>query len=209
MKTVILDSLTDKISRLQYVIADYRPHDSRAFIYVTDAANNAILVYDVSSGHGYRLALPEDITGSKRMRDTLQPALIQLPDGASGLVFSYLGSDKMYSLRSDHLQNGCYNGKIEELGKKPDRMIILGTDNGSNMFFRYEGKPAIYKWDALTTFCSENFLTISNGDVSECSFAMSVFPDYANDKMKVLQANSPDFLKGTVGCGVDHVISNL
>lgn len=53
MKTITFEGLIDKSSRLQYLAVDYGK-DGRAFVYVSDAAARAIIVYDVQATKGYR-----------------------------------------------------------------------------------------------------------------------------------------------------------
>lgn len=206
MKTVDLSGLATASSRLQYVVADYS-QDGRAFVYVTDAATRAILVYDVTSGRGYRVVLPKATTMGCTRRDVLYSALLRRADGTSCLLFSYLSSTRLFSIRTDYLQNGSAGGKIHDLGPKPKKMVVLGTDNGSAIFFRYEGQPDIYRWDSTDCFNQSNFQRISQGN--ECSLATQVIPDYKRGRMRVLESNFPDFIQGTVGCGTNHALNIL
>lgn len=207
MKSIDLSGLSTATSRLQYVIADYSL-DGRAFIYVTDAAAGAIIVYNVAAGRGYRVILPKQTTLGCKNRDVLQPILVRRPDGSSCLLFSYLCSQRLFSIRTDFLQNGAAQGKIHDLGAKPNNMIFLGTDNGHGIFFRNGGKSDVYRWDALSAFCSKNFIKVSStGD--DCSLPTHVMPDYKKDRMRVLTSNFADFFQGTVGCGTDHSLSLL
>jgi len=36
-------------------------------------------------------------------------------------------------------------------------MVIIGTDNGSAIFFRNEGDAEVYRWDTNSTFVEANF----------------------------------------------------
>lgn len=53
LKTITFDGLINKSSRLQYLAVDYGS-DGRAFVYISDAAARAIIVYDVTASRGYR-----------------------------------------------------------------------------------------------------------------------------------------------------------
>ncbi|XP_063989980.1 protein yellow [Diachasmimorpha longicaudata] len=204
VKTIDLSGMTTSTSRLQYVVADYSA-DGRAFIYVTDAATRAILVYDVSSGQGCRVVLPKAVTTGCGKRDVLYPCLIHRPDGSGVLLLSYLSGSRLYSVRTELLQNGSAAGKIHDLGDKPKKMVMLGTDKGTAVFFRYEGEQAIYRWDVCTPFNDTNFLKVYEGD--GYSFASEVIPDYKRGRMRILESNFPDFIRGTVGIGVDHSLT--
>lgn len=199
-----MSGLTSVSSRLQYVVADYNP-DGRVFIYVSDAATRAILVYDVTSGRGYRVVLPEAVTLNCSRRDVLYLALIRHQDGSTCLIFTYLGSNRVFSIRTDHLRSGHTQGKIHDLGPKPKRLIILGTDNGNALFFRYEGDSEVYRWDSTTSFQPANFHVVYNSQ--ECALATHIVPDYKRGRMRVLESNFPDYMQDTVGCGANHALN--
>ncbi|KMQ85406.1 protein yellow, partial [Lasius niger] len=204
VKTVDLSGLTSSSSRLQYVVADYNS-DGRVFIYVSDAATRAILVYDVTSGRGYRVVLPQAVTMNCSRRDVLYLSLMHRQDGSTCLLFTYLGSNRLFSIRTDHLRNGNAHGKIHDLGLKPTRLVILGTDNGNALFFRYEGRPEVYRWDSETPFVPANFQPVYTS--TECALATHVVPDYKRGQMRVLESNFPDYMQGTVGCGANHALN--
>ncbi|KAG7211985.1 hypothetical protein KM043_011183 [Ampulex compressa] len=204
VKTVDLTGLTTPTSRLQYVVADYSP-DGRVFVYVSDAATRALLVYDVTSGRGYRVVLPEAVTLGSARRDVLYLALVRRSDGSTCLIFTYLGSSRLFSIRTDHLRSGSANGKVHDLGPKPKKMVILGTDNGSALFFRFEGEPEVYRWDSLQAFSSANFQLVYKS--AECSLATHVSADYKRGRMRVLESNFPDYMQGTVGCGANQALT--
>ncbi|XP_017887524.1 protein yellow [Ceratina calcarata] len=204
LKTVDLSGLTSTTSRLQYVVADYS-QDGRVFIYVSDAATRAILVYDVTSGRGYRVVLPQAIAIGCNRRDVLYLALLRRSDGSTCLIFTYLCSSRMFSIRTEHLRNGSAHGRIHDLGRKPKRMVLLGTDNGSALFFRYEGEADVYRWDATEQFDTRSFTLVYTS--GECSLATNVVADYNRGRMRVLESNFPDYMLGTVGCGATQSLN--
>ncbi|KAI4502044.1 hypothetical protein M0802_002726 [Mischocyttarus mexicanus] len=204
VKTIELDGLTLPSSRLQYIVADYSP-DGRVFVYVSDAATRTILVYDVTSGRGYRFVLPKTVISSSSKRDVLYLALIRHADGSSCLMFTYLSSSRMFSIKTEHLRNGLTNGKIQDIGTKPKRLVILGTDNGNALFFRFEGEAVVQRWDTSTPFQSDNFQKVYNS--APCSLATHVIPDYMRNSMRVLESNFPDYIEGTVGCGANQALN--
>uniref|UniRef100_A0A348G6A5 Royal jelly protein n=1 Tax=Odontomachus monticola TaxID=613454 RepID=A0A348G6A5_ODOMO len=204
MKSVDLSDLTSASSRLQYVVADYNP-DGRVFIYVSDAATRAVLVYDVTSSRGYRVVLPQAVTTNCSRRDVLYLALIRRQDGSTCLIFTYLGGSRLFSIRTDHLRSGSAHGKIHDLGPKPKRMIILGTDNGSALFFRYEGEADVYRWDSIGPFAPASFQPVYKSH--ECNLATHVMADYKRGQMRVLESNFADYMQGTVGCGANHALN--
>ncbi|XP_014476545.1 PREDICTED: major royal jelly protein 5 [Dinoponera quadriceps] len=204
MKSVDLSGLTSPSSRLQYVVADYNP-DGHVFIYISDAATRAILVYDVTSDRGYRVVLPQAVTMNCSRRDVLYLALMRHQDGSTCLIFTYLGSSRLFSIRTDHLRSGSAHGKIHDLGPKPKRMIILGTDNGSALFCRFEGGADVYRWDTITPFVPANVQQVYKSH--ECNLVTHVAADYKRGRMRVLESNFADYMQGTVGCGANHALN--
>ncbi|XP_057331842.1 protein yellow-like [Microplitis mediator] len=205
IKVVDLSKLTTDSSRLQYVIADYG-ENGHVYIYVTDAESGAILVHDVTTGQSRSVGLPQDILATTSKRDVLTPVLIRRADGSTCLIFTYLSSSHIYVVSTKSLQTG-ESIKFHDLGQKKAKIVILGTDNGTAMFFRYEGKSDIYRWDTSLRFVEEHFDRVSTGD--DIMFATHVTPDYRTERMRALESNFPDFIQGTVGCGVEHTFNTL
>lgn len=204
VKTIDLSGLVSSTSRLQYLVVDYST-DGRISVFVSDAAARAILVYDVNAGRGFRLVLPNAVTLGSCRRDVLYLALLRRADGTSCLVFTYLSSTRVFTIRTEYLRKGSSAGKIHDLGAKPAPIVILGTDNGPALFFRYEGRSEIYRWDSANCFKAENFQLVYQG--SECQLATHVVADYKRGRMRVLESNFPDYVQGTVGCGANQALT--
>ncbi|NP_001154986.1 yellow-g2b precursor [Nasonia vitripennis] len=204
VKTVDLSPLATNTSRLQYVVADYAKN-GHVFIYVSDAANRAILVFDVTSSRCYRVVLPRAVTFGCARRDVLTLALIHRPDGTGCLVFSYFGGKHIYSIKTCYLQNGSANGKVADIGPKRGKFVFLGTDNGTAIFFRREGESDIYRWDLLRCPTKNNIQKVYEGN--KCELPTHVVPDYKRGRMRVLESNFPDYFQGTVGCGANHALN--
>lgn len=92
-----------------------------------------------------------------------------------------------------------------EVGSKPSKQVIIGTDNGSAMFFRYEGQSEVYRWDTNTNYAESNFQVVYR--CQTCQLATHALADYSNKRMRVLESNFPDFLQSTVGCGAIQQLS--
>lgn len=204
MKTIDLSPLTTDKSRLQYVVADYAKN-GHVFIYVSDAASRAILVFDVTSGRGYRVILPKAVTSGATRRDVLSLALIRRPDGTSCLLFTYFSGSNLFSIKTNYLQSGQANGKVSDLGPKKGKVVFLGTDNGSVIFFRKEGESDIYRWDLLDCPTKDNIQKVYKG--KKCELPTHVVPDYNRWRMRVLESNFPDYFQCTVGCGANHALT--
>ncbi|XP_046808856.1 major royal jelly protein 1 isoform X2 [Lucilia cuprina] len=198
VKSVDLSDLVTAESRIQFMIVDYG-NDNKPFVYVSDAANRAIIVFNIQADRGFRIVLPKAVTTGCRLRDVLYIALIRQDCGTTELYFTYLSTSKLFSLKSEYLRSGVADGKIMDLGKKPSRMVIIGTDNGSAIFFRNEGDAEVFRWDTNTPFAEANFKPVYRSPT--CQLATHAVPDYKRNTMRVLQSNFPDFMQNRVGCG--------
>lgn len=112
LKTITFDGLISKSSRLQYLAVDYG-RDGRAFVYVSDAAARAIIVYDVQAAKGYRVMLPRAVSEGCEKKDVLYLVLTRKPCGSATLYFTYLCSKKLFAIKTDYLRDGRNAGKIE------------------------------------------------------------------------------------------------
>ena len=132
-------------------------------------------------------------------------ALVQKGCGNNYLVFTYLSSGRMFSIRTDYLRAGSAAGKVVDLGPKKHKLVIIGTDLGSALFFRYEGKPEVYRWDVNTAFRPEHFVVVYRSQ--NCMLATSAFADLKRQRIRVLESNFPDYIQNTVGCGAVQQIN--
>jgi hypothetical protein len=196
LKVIDLSGLVCSASRLQYLVVDY-DQDGRCYVYVSDAATRAILVYDVTNSRGYRVVLPKAVTHGSSSRDVLYLALIRKSCGTTVLYFTYLSSGRLFSIKTHHLRRGSAKGTVVDVGPKHGNLVILGTDNGSAMFFRLKGESDIYMWNTETYFKPDNFLLVQKGN--ECRLATHVVPGYKR-LMWVLESNFHDYIQNKVGC---------
>lgn len=112
VKTITFEGLINKNSRLQYLAVDYG-RDGRAFVYVSDAASRALIIYDVQASKGYRIILPKSVSEGCKKKDVLYLALTQKPNAPGVLYFTYLCSNKMFSIKTEYLRDARTSGKIE------------------------------------------------------------------------------------------------
>ncbi|XP_068084366.1 protein yellow [Anabrus simplex] len=196
-KVIDLSPLVCPASRLQYLVVDYSP-DGNCFLYISDAATRSILVFNISTGRGFRVVLPLAVALGSSIRDVLYIALVVRSSGVY-LYFTYLSGKHMFAIKVEFLRSGSCAGKILDIGLKHDRMVILGTDNGSAIFFRLEGRPEVYRWDTNKGMKVENFDVVHSG--SECFLATHALADYKHGRMRILESNFPDYIQNKVGCG--------
>ncbi|XP_075231802.1 dopaminechrome tautomerase-like [Lycorma delicatula] len=196
LKVIDLSGLVCTISRLQYLAAEYA-EDGRAYLYISDATTRSIVVFDVALNRGYRVVLPEAVTLDCGRRDVLYLALVRKLDNSVYLYFTYLSGKRLFAIRTSCLRTGSALGTITDIGVKPTKFVVLGTDNGSNLFIRFKGDSNILMWNTQTCFKETNFIPVQTG--GDCRLATHVVPGYKN-LMWVLESNFQDYLLGTTGC---------
>lgn len=196
VKSIDLSGLVCSSSRLQYLVVDYTP-DGKCYLYVSDAATRAILVYDITANRGFRVVLPKAVLLGGANRDVLYLALIRRPDNNNLIVFTYLSSCRLFAIKSCNLRRGSVNGVVADVGPKNGKIVILGTDGASNLFFRAKGGSDIYMWNAETCFKPDNFQLVQHGN--DCRLATQVVPGYKR-LMWVIESNFNDYIQNQVGC---------
>ena len=132
-----LSNFVSLVSRLQYLVVDYAADG--VYLYISDAATGAIIVFEVTSNRGFRVVLPQTVTSGSERRDVLYLLLVRRNAGTSFIYFTYLGSNKLFSIKASDLRTGFTEGTVSEIGNKINKIIMLGTDNGSALFFRNKG----------------------------------------------------------------------
>ncbi|XP_044759960.1 major royal jelly protein 1 [Coccinella septempunctata] len=205
VKVVDLSPFILPESRPQYILVDYAP-DGTAFVYVSDAGTGSILVYNVSLAKVFRVVLPP--AAIPQNKDVLYIALARKSCG-SVIYLTYLSSPKLFSIRCDLIYTGQANGCVVEAGVNPPgtKLVMLGTDNGAAIFFRYKGESDIFIWNSETAFKPENFLLVQKG--GDCRLATQVVPGYKR-LMWALESNFYDYISNTVGClGASMVVQPL
>lgn len=200
VKVLDLCGLVAQASRLQYIVVEYAS-DGRPYVYVSDAATRSILVFDVAGNKGYRVVLPKVVAGCRR--DVLYIALIHKPNCCNYLVITYLSGTRIFQIRTEYLRAGCAAGKIQDLGLKGGKIVILGTDLGTALFFRFEGKPEIYRWEVGTCFKGYELVYKS----PENYLATHAIADVGRRRIRVLESNFPDYIQNTVGCGASQRVA--
>ncbi|XP_018567481.1 major royal jelly protein 1-like [Anoplophora glabripennis] len=200
VKVINLDSFVTPESRLQYLIADYSK-DGRPYAYVADGGAGAIIVFDITAGTGYRVVLPKAAGGGLTescSKDVLYIQLIRKPSG-NNLYFTYLSNPRLFSIKTEYLQSGKASGAVIDVGAKPlcQKIVLLGTDNGAGIFFRYKGESDIFIWNSETSFKQDNFILVQKGD--DCRLATEVVAGYRK-LMWAIESNFHDYILNTSGC---------
>lgn len=114
------------------MVADYDPADGKCYVYVSDAANRAVIAYDVVESKGARVVLPKEIApGCAGRRDVLYVALVRTECGAAALIVTYLSGARAFAVRAEYLRRGSA-GKASDLGAKPDKLVRYTPERDRN-----------------------------------------------------------------------------
>ncbi|XP_043490216.1 major royal jelly protein 1 [Polistes fuscatus] len=196
VKIIDLSQFVLPSSHLQYMLVDYA-EDGQVYIYISDATNRAIIIYNVTANHGSRVVLPSTVSASLEKPDVLYMVLVRKSDGTPVIYFTYLGSSRIFGIKAVDLRIGDLNRGIEEVGLKNQKIVLLGTDNGPAIFFRNKGESDIYMWNTETPFIQENFLLVQKD--GDCRLSTQVVPGYKR-LMWTIESNFHDYILNTVSC---------
>ena len=184
-------------SRLQFVVADYSS-EGGCFVYISDAGTKSIIIYDVNAHKSHRVLLPPEVIPDSVPRDVLYMVLIRKPTGDNFVYFTYRSGDDVFAINSRSLQLENSSVKSFNIGKKPNKMIFLGTDDWECIYFRYENTTEIYKWNSATAFIDKNFQLVDN--VKTGLIPTHTMTDYNRGVMRVLKSNLPHYIDS----GIKH-----
>ncbi|KAI5726204.1 hypothetical protein M8J77_025220 [Diaphorina citri] len=196
VSVIELCSLVCSTSRLQYIVVDYND-DGYPIVMVSDGGSRAILVWNTMTNEGYRVQLPKAVLAGGGKRDVLYIILVRRGCGSNFLYFSYLSSDHMFYVKSNCLHQKTKTGCVMDVGKKPNKIVLLGTDNGQVIFFRLCNENNIYMWDTNLAFKEYNFILAQKP--LDCRIPTHVAAGYRR-LVWVLESNFQDYIQNCVGC---------
>jgi hypothetical protein len=131
-------------SALQHLVAR-RTSCGRLFVYVADAAGHAIIAYDVNASRLHAIPLPETVSAAHHRRVVLHLMAVSRA-GKSYVYFTYRQSGTVFALDS-WSRESVTHGSVVEVGAKPVDMIVLGTDRGTDVYFRAPDATDVWAWD--------------------------------------------------------------
>ncbi|XP_050440071.1 uncharacterized protein LOC126845467 [Adelges cooleyi] len=185
-------------SRLQYIVVEYIG-DNSPIIYVGDGGTRSIIVWNVDGKEGYKVKLPRTATIScteTGAEDMFYLVLIETPS-CNYLYFTYLSSVDMFKVRTKDLRKRIHPKCIVNVGRKPCKMVIVGSAYGSVIYFRIKGMQNLYSWDTKESFLEENMMVVKKS--VDCRTITHI--DVDNDGVLwELESNIDDYMRNTVGC---------
>lgn len=154
-----------KHSRLQYILVEYVNNDS-PIIYIGDGGTRSIIVWNVQTNETYSVKLPRYTSAYFRnpiAEDMFHVVLIE-NSNTSYLYFTYQSSEDMFRVHTRDLQkrtNPIINKHITNVGRKPYKMVVLGSAYGTVVYFRIKGSKHLYSWDTKKSFSKENIMLVN------------------------------------------------
>lgn len=119
-------------------------------------------------------------------------------DSCPFVYFTYLRSNRLFYIKSEHLRRGSGSGSVVDVAKKPKAaLILLGTDNGSGVFLRFRGDGDIYRWNSNTCFKEDNLKLVQSG--GDCRLSTQVAPG-SRRFMWTIESNFQDYVNKECGC---------
>ncbi|CAI6343218.1 unnamed protein product [Macrosiphum euphorbiae] len=204
------DDCSEASSCLQYILT-YRSRtgERNHYAFVSDAARSTVLVLNTDTGAQWAMDFPQKATGHEAApRDILFMVLLRMANGQTWLYTTFMSGCKVFAVDLEYIDRCTLDGAqpaIVEIGHKPYRITVLGTDTGSRMYFRRPTENEIWAWDAnYGPFHPLGFKLVSKG--TDCRAPVHVAPGYGGF-VYVLRNNFADYvLKSTGSMGAYSLI---
>lgn len=186
-------------SCLQYIVMfRSRAANGGHYAFISDAGRSSVVVINTDTGIQWLIEFPERVSQDVP-RDIMFLVTLQTIDGRSALYTTFLSGCQLFMVDLEHIdQCTATSGRpaIVEVGRKPYRITVLGTDTGSQMYFRRPTENEIWLWDANNAFCLANFVLLSKGQ--DCRAPVHVTLGYGGFVF-VLKNNFADYVRHTTG----------
>jgi len=196
------DNCSETASCLQYILT-YRSRtgEHNHYAFVSDAARSTVLVLNTDTGAQWAMDFPQKSTGHEAAaRDILFMVLLRTANGQTWLYTTFMSGCKVFAVDLEYIDRCTLDGAqpaIVEVGHKPYRITVLGTDTGSRMYFRRPTENEIWSWDAnYGPFHPIGFKLVSKG--TDCRAPVHVAPGYGGF-VYVLRNNFVDYVRNTTG----------
>lgn len=196
------DDCSETSSCLQYIVT-YRSRtgERNHYAFVSDAARSTVLVINTDTGAQWAMDFPQKSTGHETVaRDILFMVLLRMANGQTWLYTTYMSGCKVFAVDLEYIDRCTLDGAqpaIVEVGHKPYRITVLGTDTGSRMYFRRPTENEIWSWDAnYGPFHPIGFKLVSKG--TDCRAPVHVAPGYGGF-VYVLKNNFADYVRNSTG----------
>lgn len=191
-----LSPVTWPDSVLEHVVA-VRTSCGQLFVYVSDVARHRIVVYDAAAGRLHAIRLPETIPVDGHQR---RAVLYLVPVGVAGrayVYFTYRHSGYVFSVDA-WSRDSVTHGAVSEVGVKPVAMHVLGSDGGTNVYFRTSGGGTdVWAWDVNRPLDVRSFVLVHRSYLYLTPTA--VVAGWRNTVWTV-ESNYDEYTAGNVDC---------
>ncbi|VVC45641.1 Six-bladed beta-propeller, TolB-like,Major royal jelly protein/protein yellow [Cinara cedri] len=213
VRAIDLSRATTRASVLQSILVD-QSTGAGMFVYVSDAGTGNVIVYNVCCDRSFKVYVPAGQCGRRGMM-YMAMARVDVTDEAAGggpvrqlrLYVTYGMSCNMMYVPVHAMDETTVSLATVITGRKPSKMIVLGTDRGSVIYFRTGDNGDVLSWDVNTPLRAENFRYVLRSQKSRVPFMVTAgllgYPWY-------VESNFADFFAGDIGClGVSTRIRQL
>lgn len=152
-------------TRLENVIVEYVNNSKiNPIIYIGDGGTGSIIVWNIEANEGYKVKLPRSSTVRPPWSDEKdQFFLIMIENSKSTYIYyTYFSSVDVFKVRTKDLQKRINPKCVINIGRKPCKMVILGSAYGTVVYFRVKGLNILYSWDTKYSFLEENIMVVNS-----------------------------------------------
>lgn len=157
------------------------------------------MVLNTETGVQWSIDFPERQLNADKGRGIMFMVMLRKSNGRTGLYVTFMSGVGLFTVDLEHLDHCIAAGvrpAIVEVGRKPYPITVLGSDNGSRMFFRRHTENEIWSWDVHDRFRLDSFRLVSRG--RDCRAPVHVTPGY-DGFVFVLKNNFADYIANKTG----------
>lgn len=163
VRMIDLSRATTSASVLQSILVDQSTSAGK-FVYVADVGLGNVIVYNVCCDRSFKVHVP---TGQYGHRDNMYMTMahVDITDTVAGggttrqsrLYVTYDMSYNMMYIPVHTMDETTVSLATVTIGRKPCKMIVLGTNQGSIIYFRTGHNGDVLSWDVNTPLRMDNF----------------------------------------------------
>lgn len=191
------DEMDGGVTCLQRIVTA-RTASGCHYAFVSDAGRRALVVLDTIAGTQWCVKLPERTevvpAASARGRDALYLVPLRTADGRAMLYATFMYGCRMFAVDLNGPDRPP--STVIEVGRKPFRIAVLGSDGACRMYFRRPAETDVWSWDVNDPFRPSGFRLASRG--LDCRVPAHVAPGFG-DMTYVLATNLEDYATNCTG----------
>lgn len=124
-------------------------------------------MWNVRAKEGYRVKLPRCSTVTSSWSDEEDHFFLVLIENQKSnyIYYTYFSNNNMFKIYTRDLRKRINPKCVVNIGRKPCKMVVLGSGYRSIIFFRITGLNNLYSWDTNDGFLEENMMLVNSYDV--------------------------------------------